>query len=143
MAIRNRSDRDIRHDRAGRGEEEWFARSLSQAAYVYLHQVPLLRIDGSPGAARFWFLDKDQLARRMGDEYNNGGRVEAAAYSQAMQQLKKEASAALGKLQYQGGNIARGLSGESGNQRGTLIAGQEQQSDSDFAQQFAAAMGER
>jgi hypothetical protein len=131
----NRDRRDLRHDRAGDGEPEYFARSLSEAAYIYLQQVNLLRIDGRPGAARFWFLDKDQVARNAAAEYRNGGRVEAVAYSQACSQLKKEAAIVLGK------NPARGLSGDSGNPRGTLV-GQEQPGDTAFAEQFAAAMQE-
>ncbi len=134
----NRDRRDLRHDRAGDGEPEYFARSPSEAAYIYLQQVNLLRIDGSPGAARFWFLDKDQVARNAATDYRNGGRVEAAAYAQAMQQLKKEATAVLGRgAGYQGKSPAA----ESGK-NGTKPREQGQQGDSDFARQFAAAMGD-
>jgi hypothetical protein len=84
-------------DRAGDGEREYYARSLSEAGYIYLQQIPLLTITGKPGSARYVFSNKDSIASRAAQEYQEDRSVGAQSYSAAMAQLRRQADEILGR----------------------------------------------
>lgn len=123
----NRSDRDLRHDRAGDGEPQYFARSLNEAAFIYLQEIPFLDVRGKLGNAQYVFADKDNLARNAAAQYAADARVSARLYSAALAQLKRQSVEIFGRAP--GPAIA--------------AAAREKQSDTAFAEQFAAAMGEQ
>jgi hypothetical protein len=131
----NRSDRDFRYDRAGDGEPQYFARSVNEAAFIYLQEIPFLNVRGRPGNAQYVFADKDNVARNAALEYAADARVSARLYSVALAQLKRQAIEILGRAPgYQGKNPV-----ESGLRHERRTA----QGDTAFAEQFAAAMGEQ
>jgi len=127
----------------GTGQREYIARNLSEAGYIFLAKIPLLTVIGQPGSARWVFCNKDGVAGRAAVEYESGGRVVATEFSAAMRQLRREAEQALGRPSHSGAGLGAGYrgknpagaSGKNGNSRSI-----EKQFDSDFEQQFAAAM---
>jgi hypothetical protein len=121
MQRSNRSDRD------GDGEPQYFARSLNEAAYIYVQEIPLLDVRGRPGNAQYVFADKENLARKAAAEYAADARVSARLYSAALAQLKRQSVEILGR----------------GPGQAIAAAAREKQSDTAFAEQFAAAMGEQ
>jgi hypothetical protein len=70
---------------------EYQTRSINLAAYIYLHEVPLLSAINERGFDCFVFSDNDGTASRLGEEYQSDAAVPARTYCTAIAALRKEA----------------------------------------------------
>lgn len=82
--------------RGDSSSEEYAAKSIYEAAFLYCVGIPIATITGKIGSARFIFDDKDGMARSVAADFHADVSTGAKSLFQALGQLKREADAALG-----------------------------------------------
>jgi hypothetical protein len=81
-------------------EQEYRARTIFEAAFLYVKGARLLTVEGTPGRSKFVFDNKDGFAVRIASEYCADTAAPAKSLFLAFGNLKKEADNILGPIRY-------------------------------------------